>query len=217
MTVSKRRSWAFINPLFWITFGWSLSISVLAKIIVNLFMPPVTPATPGTLRFSELSGMTYPFPPGKLALTHAEHWYSSWPGQTEGILGTIAAELVAWLKNWIQFPNLETWIFITFWALIFFLFSSATIGKKIDRMLFNYLGLGLFLAAFISNQGEIALFSHATDFIFFRFSEASHWFMVCNFADVMAILALVLLIVVSPLYGKRKGRADTSSAAANAK
>ena len=61
-------------------------------------------------------------------------------------------------------------------------------------MLFGHIGLGLMVAALLSNQGEVALFGHSTDFIFFRFSESSRHIAVFNLADAMGLAGIILSV-----------------------
>ena len=193
MGFNKKSSWAFLNPTFWASVCGSLAISALAKFLVNLLIPPSDPNS------AEISWV-FPSPPGRFAITHAEHWHDGWPDYTDGIMGAAATKLAALLEKFVQYDNTELWIWSSIWVILILWFSSDTFGKNKDTMLFDYIGLGLLIAGGVSNEGEIALFGHATDFIFFRLRESSQIIYVLNLADVMITLGIVLGFLVSPVY-----------------
>jgi lipoprotein signal peptidase len=77
--------------------------------------------------------------------------------------------------------------------------------------------MGLIFAGGISNEGEIALLNHATDFLYVKFSIfAYHRFFIANLADAMIAIGFIL-VVVTPTYQKiiaateATERLDTSS------
>ena len=79
-----------------------------------------------------------------------------------------------------------------------YLFLSLTTRAIHHRI--AYMGTGLFIAGVISNRGEVAIFGHATDFLFVRLVGFGGLAAVVNFADLMIFSGLVLLLLWSPLY-----------------
>ena len=195
-------SWSYLNPVFWKTLGWGLSISILAKFTINLWIPP----WPDNPQISLLSDRMFPFPPKLIALTHAEHRFDGWPDYTDGVFGTIAANLGGWIEKYVQYDNTELWVWTAIIVMWFLLLSLHTVRRNPGDMLFSHIGLGLMVAALFSNQGEVAIFGHATDFIFVRFREDSSRYIVTNLADLMVLLGLLCLLVISPIYERLKRR-----------
>lgn len=76
--------------------------------------------------------------------------------------------------------------------------------KNLEDLRFDYIGIGLVLAGGISNQAEVALLGHATDYLFLRTSESTRSFVVANFADVMVLVGIFLLVIWAPLYRRFK-------------
>ena len=120
----------FTAPIFWKTFWWGLSISVLAKFLVNIFIPP-----PSNPRSSPISDTIFPNPPGRFAITHAEHWHDGWPDYSDGIFGAIATKLAGLLEKFVQYDNMELWIWLALLGIWLFLVSVGTIGKNRESML----------------------------------------------------------------------------------
>jgi len=200
MGFNKKSSWAFLNPTFWASVCGSLAISALAKFLVNLLIPPYDP------RSAEISWV-FPSPPGRFAITHAEHWHDGWPDYTEGIIGAAATKLAVLLEKFVEHDNTELWIWLAGWIILIFWLSLWTSGENREAMLFGYIGLGLLIAGGVSNEVEIALFGHSTDFIFFRLRESSQSFHILNLADVMLALGMALGFLVFPVYSRWKRQA----------
>ena len=87
-------------------------------------------------------------------------------------------------------------------ALVVVPVSFSTFGQNPSGLVPKYVGMGLIFAGGISNQGEIALLNHVTDFLYFRVDIFSyHQFLFTNLADVMILLGF-LLVIVTPTYQK---------------
>ena len=69
--------------------------------------------------------------------------------------------------------------------------SLSTIGKARSGLVPTYVGLGLIFAAAISNEGENALFGHATDFLFIQSVG------IANLADGMVLIGFILVLLTS--------------------
>ena len=153
---------------FWAVLLGGLALSLASKSFINLAIEPQSfDVSVGTLE-----GQIFPFPPGRLAITHSQHWAEAGLGSLLGIGWTL---------------------------LMAFLFLSLTRRALHHRI--AYVGTGLFLAGAISNRGEVALFGHATDFLFIRPLGSSELGVIVNFADMMIAAGLVLLLLWSPIYG----------------
>ncbi len=162
------RSFVLFNGLFYKVLFMALGLSVISKALVNFAIEPVDHS-----------------------LTHAEHWHEGWPDPSDGILGKISSNLGGFIELFVSYDNVEVLIFIALFILIFGPFALSTIGKSRTSMTPLYLGLGLILAAGISNQEEIALFGHSTDFLLIRISSAV---VIANLADFMVLIGIILIV-----------------------
>jgi len=187
------KSWVFLSGLFWKTLLWGLAASAVAKFLVNATIKPLSQ----NLSLKAAEGQIFPFPPGRFAITHAEHWHDGWPDYTDGLVGRIAATLGSFVERFIDYDNVELIIWSRLMGLILWSMTSHTFNQTKEDMTFDYIAVGLFLAGGISNQAEVALLGHATDFLFLRTSDTG--FVVANFADVMMLAGLILFFVWSPL------------------
>ncbi len=152
---------------FWAVLLGGLALSVVSKAFINLAIEPLSfDVSVGTLK-----GQIFPFPPGRLAITHSQHW-------AEAGLGNLL--VIGW------------------GVMMIFLFLSLT--RRVLHHRIAYIGTGLFLAGAISNRGEVALFGHATDFLFILPLGSSGLGAIVNFADLMIAAGLVLLLIWSPVY-----------------
>lgn len=79
-------------------------------------------------------------------------------------------------------------LFIIGWALLIALLFLSLTNRAI------HLGVGLFLAGVISNQGEELLFGHATDFLFVRLIGFGGLTNLANLADLMIFFGVLLLL-----------------------
>ncbi len=155
------------SGLFWAVLLGALALSVSAKSIINLAIEPIS----FDVSVRTLEGQIYPFPPGRLAITHSEHWARSGPANLFGIG----------------------------WAIIVvFLFLAMT--RRVLHHSIAYVGVGLFLAGVISNRGEVGLFGHATDFLLIWPTESKALGVIVNFADFMVVAGLALFLLGSPIY-----------------
>ena len=155
------------SRLFWAVLLGALALSVTAKSIINLAIEPIS----FDVSVRILEGQIYPFPPGRLAITHSEHWARSGPANLFGIG----------------------------WAIIMvFLFLAMT--RRVLHHSIAYVGVGLFLAGVISNRGEVGLFGHATDFLLIWPTESRALGVIVNFADFMVVAGLALFLLGSPIY-----------------
>jgi hypothetical protein len=93
----------FFSGLFWKTLTWGLGISLVTKFLVNVLIEPIPPNP----RFSSLEGQIFPFPPGRFAITHVEHWHDGWPDYTEGLFGKIALTLGSFIEKFVEYDNVE--------------------------------------------------------------------------------------------------------------
>lgn len=82
--------------------------------------------------------------------------------------------------------GLGSW-FVIGWALVIAILFLSLTNRTI------HMGVGLFLAGVISNQGEELLFGHATDFLFVRLIGFGG-LTVINFADLMLFFGVLLLL-----------------------
>lgn len=187
------RSFVFFNGLFYKVLIVSLALSVISKSIINLAIEPVD--VDGSL--ADMEGQFYPYPPGRLAITHYENWHEGWPDYSDGIFGTVSSSIEWIIERFVEFDNLELVVFIGLVALIVGAVTLSTIGKSRPGLSPEYVGLGLIFAAAISNQGEVALFGHATDFLLIRYSSSSDIGGVANFADVMLVIGFVLILLTA--------------------
>ena len=69
--------------------------------------------------------------------------------------------------------------------------SISTFGKSRSGMVPTHVGLGMIWATAISNEGEIALFGHATDFLLIRPIG------IANLADGIVLVGLMLVLLTS--------------------
>ncbi len=138
-----------------------------AKSFINLAIEPIH----FDVSLRALEGQFYPYPPGRLAITHSQHWASS------GLANLYA---IGWA------------IFVVF------LFLAMT--RRVLHHGIAYVGVALFLAGVISNRGEVALFGHATDFLLIWTTESRELGAIVNFADFMVVAGLALFLLWSPIY-----------------
>ena len=193
------RSFVFFNGLFYKVLFFSLFISVAAKTIINFRIDPINSST--TL------------PSGKFALTHAEHRYDGWPDYCDGLFGTISCNISDLIGNVVTVDKLEMIVFFALVALVVVPVSFSTFGQNPSGLVPKYVGMGLIFAGGISNEGEVALFSHATDFLYVRFSIFSyHRFIISNLADVMIAVGFIL-VIVTPTYQKIVASAEATERA----
>ncbi len=155
------------SGLFWAVLLGALVLSVGSKSFINLAIEPIS----FDVSIRSLEGQIFPFPPGRLALTHSQHWARSGPAN----------------------------LFSIGWAIVLvFLFLAMT--RRVLHHRIAYVGVGLFLAGVISNRGEVALFGHATDFLLIWPTESRELGAIVNFADFMVVAGLALFLFCSPLY-----------------
>ena len=69
--------------------------------------------------------------------------------------------------------------------------SISTFGKSRSGMVPAHVGLGMIWATAISNEGEIALFGHATDFLLIRTIG------IANLAGGIVLVGLILVLLTS--------------------
>ncbi len=182
------RSFVFFNGLFYKVLFFSLFISVAAKSIINFRIDPINP--------------NVSLPSGTFAITHAEHRYDGWPDYCDGPFGTISCNISDLIGNVVAAGKLEMIIFFVLVALVIVPVSFTTFGQNRSGLVPKYVGLGLIFAGGISNQGEIALVNHATDFLYFRVDIFSyHRFFITNLADAMILIGFIL-VIVTPTYQK---------------
>jgi hypothetical protein len=182
------RSFVFFNGLFYKVLFFALFISVAAKTIINFRIDPIN--------------STVSLPSGRFAITHAEHRQEVWPDYCDGLFGGISCKISDFIEPVVGIDNLETIVFIALVALVVVPVSLFTIGQDRSGLIPKYVGMGLIFAGGISNEGEIALLNHATDFLYFRVDIFSyHRFFIANLADTM-ILVGFLLVIVTPTYQK---------------
>ena len=182
------RSFVFFNPLFYKVIFFGLFVSVAAKTIVNFRIDPINPSV--TL------------PSGRFAITHAEHRYEGWPDYCGGLSGAISCNTSDFIEPLITVDNLERIFFIALIAIVIVPVSFSTFGQNPSGLVPKYIGMGLIFAGGISNEGEIALLNHATDFLYVKFSIFSyHRFIIANLADAMIAIGFIL-VVVTPAYQK---------------
>ena len=112
------------NGLFWAVLLGALALSVGSKSFINLAIEPIT----FNVSVRSLEGQIYPFPPGRLGITHSQHWASSGPANLFAI----------------------GWAFI-----VVYLFLAMT--RRVLHHRIAYVGVGLFLAGVISNRGEVGV------------------------------------------------------------
>lgn len=168
----RRRLWCSLTSwlssgLFWAVLLGALSLSVGSKSLINLAIEPIYLDAWGR----SFEGQIFPYPPGRLAITHSEHWANSG------------------LAN----------LFAIGWAIVVvFLFLAMT--RRVLHQRTAYAGVGLFLAGVISNKGEVALFGHATDFLLIWPAGSRQLGAIVNFADLMVVAGLALFLLWSPIY-----------------
>lgn len=165
----------------------SLAVSVAAKSLINLVIEPVVPGTP----LSALRDQFYPYPPGRFAITHYEHRHDGWPDYSDGVYGEISSCLGGFIERFVAFDSVEIIVFFGLAILIVGYVSISTFGKSRSGMVPTHVGLGMILAAAISNEGEIALFGHATDFLLIRPIG------IANLADGIVLVGLILVLLTS--------------------
>jgi len=101
--------------------------------------------------------------------------------------------------------GLGSW-FVIGWMLVIALLFLSLNSRTI------HMGVGLFLAGAISNQGEELLFGHATDFLFVRLIGFGGLTVVLNLADLMLFFGVLLLLGAlskGPLEGEHSGANST--------
>jgi len=190
------RSFVFFSGLFYKTLFVSLLISAAAKTVVNFRIDPIGP--------------NVSLPSGRFAITHAENRHDGWPDYCDGLFGTISCNTSDLIGNVVAADNLEMIFFIALVALVVVPVSLSTIGQNRSGLIPKYAGMGLIFAGGISNEGEIALLDHATDFLYFRVDIFSyHRFFIANLADTM-ILVGFLLVIVAPAYQKFVASLETA-------
>ncbi len=155
------------SGLFWAVLLGALALSVGTKSFINLAIEPI----PFDVSVRDLEGQFYPYPPGRLAITHSQHWAS-------GGLANLYA--IGWA------------IFVVF------LFLAMT--RRVLHHGIAYVGVALFLAGVISNRGEVAFFGHATDFLLIWPTESRVLGAIVNFADFMVVAGLAMFLLWSPIY-----------------
>ena len=155
------------SGLFWAVFLGALALSVGIKSFINLAIDPIY----FDVSVRTLEGQIFPFPPGRLAITHSEHLAKS------GLANLIA---IGWA------------------IMLVFLFLAMT--RRVLHHRIAYVGVGLFLAGSISNRGEIAISGHATDFLLIWPTESRELGAIVNFADIMVVVGLALFLLGSPIY-----------------
>ena len=193
------RSFIFFNVLFYKVLFFSLLLSVVLKAIINFSIDPITPATR--------------LPSGRFAITHAEHRYEGWPDDCDGLFGTISCNINGFIEPVVTIDNLEKFVFFALIAFVVVPVSFSTFGQNPSGLVPKYVGMGLIFAGGISNEGEVALFSHATDFLYVRFSIFSyHQFIISNLADVMIAVGFIL-VFVTPTYQKIVASAEATERA----
>ena len=108
------------------------------------------------------------------------------------------------------YGQLETIVFFALVALVVVPVSVSTIGQNRSGLMPKYVGMGLIFAGGTSNEGEIALLGHATDFLYIRFVIFSyHQFFIANLADIMIFIGFIL-VIVTPTYQKFVAEMETS-------
>ena len=182
------RSFLFFNPLFYKVLFFGLFVSVAAKALVNSRIDPIDP--------------NVTLPSGRFAITHAEHRYEGWPDYCDGLFGAITCNTSDFIEPLITIDNLEKFVFFALVALVVVPVSFSTIGQNPSGLVPKYIGMGMIFAGGISNEGEIALLNHATDFLYVKFSIFSyHRFFIANLADAMIAIGFIL-VIVTPTYQK---------------
>ena len=182
------RSFLFFNSLFYKVLFFGLFVSVVAKTIVNFRIDPINP--------------NVTLPSGRFAITHAEHRYEGWPDYCGGLFGTITCKTSDFIEPIITIDNLDQIVFFVLIALVVVPVSFSTFGQNPSGLIPKYIGMGLIFAGGISNEGEIALLNHATDFLYVKFSIFSyHRFFIANLADAMISIGFIL-VIVTPTYQK---------------
>ena len=181
------RSFVFFNGLFYKVLFYGLLLSVVTKTIINIAIEPL--------------GQRGPFPAGKFEITHFEH-LGTFPDYSDGMIGKLSSGAGGLIEKFVSYDDVEMLVYLGIFAFLFLSASLSTIGRNRSGLLPKYAGLGLIVAAAISNSGELALFGHATDFLFIRVSALSdNGFVIANFADVMLVIGIIL-IFVTPTYEK---------------
>ena len=181
------RSFVFFNGLFYKALFYGLLLSVVAKTIVNIAIEPL--------------GQKGPFPDGKFEITHFEH-LGTFPDYSDGIVGKVSSGVGGVIERFVTYDSVEMIVFISIYAYMLLSVSLTTFGENRSGLVPKYIGLGLIIAAAISNLGELAIFGHATDFLFIRVTVFSdRGFVIANFADVMLLIGIIL-IFITPTYQK---------------
>ncbi len=155
------------SGLFWAVLLGALSLSVGTKTFINLAIEPIS----FDVSARTLEGQIFPYPPGRLAITHSQHWANS------GLANLYA---IGWA------------------ILMVFLYLAMT--RRVLHHGTAYVGVALFLAGVISNRGEVAFFGHATDFLLIWPTESRELGAIANFADFMVVAGLALFLLWSPIY-----------------
>lgn len=171
-----------------------MAVSLVAKWVINLTIVPLTPP-----QLADLKGQLFHFLPGQFTITHTENWYNGWPDYTDGLVGKISLSLGSFIERFVSYGNVELAVYLGIWVLIAFCLSYGTIGRTRVGLAPIYIGMGLGIAGSLSNQGEAAFFGHATDFLYFSFSESSKQYVVGNLADVMVVGGFMLVIITTLL------------------
>ena len=155
------------SGLFWGVLFGALALSVGSKSFINLAIEPIS----FDVSVRSLEGQVFPFPPGRLAITHSEHWARS---------GLANLLVIGWA------------------TMLSFIFLAMT--RRVLHHRIAYVGIGLYLAGGISNRGEVALFGHATDFLLIWPTESRELGAIVNLADLMVVAGLALFLLWSPIY-----------------
>ena len=105
-------------------------------------------------------------PARNFAIAHLEHWHDGWPDYSDGLIGTLSLKIGGLLEKFVSYDEVEVLIFVGFLVAIVVAISLNTIGNKSGVRLI-YVGIGLAVAGGFSNQVEVLVFGHVTDFLFF--------------------------------------------------
>jgi len=181
------RSFVFFNGLFYKVLIGSLAVLVAAKSLITFVFEPVVPGTP----LSALRDQFYPYPTGRFAITHYEHWHDGWPDYSDGVYGEIFSRLGGFIERFVAFDSVGIIVFFGLAIPSVGYVSISTFGKSRSGMVPTHVGLGMIWATAISNEGEIALFGHATDFLLIRPIG------IANLADGMVLAGFILVLLAS--------------------
>ena len=158
-----------------------------AKSLINLVIEPIVPGTP----LSALRDQFYPYPPSRFTITHYEHRHDGWPDYSDGVYGEISSCLGGFIERFVALDSVEIIVFFGLAIPSVGYVSISTFGKSRSGVVPTYVGLGMILAVTISNEGEIALFGHASDFLLIRPIG------IANLADGMVLAGFILVLLAS--------------------